>query len=624
VIPSKIHLKETVAIRACFRAGFGFLPRFSARPSDLANVSKENGKIGVISKISTAQIKFTKDIFFEVSSAEIAKSPEIPILLDGSDGRVNEPIDARFTSQQRQGTPSSWPPRTLTSLSHVSTRSGSDDAVSPDFHMAVANQKTGVKNLDSRRRLTGSSAHKSLNLMDSKRTKPSFVWHKLRTCRPRMKSTWSATALLFSMFGWTIAAADSTSGTPLRAECTRNNIISLQISKIEKLAELTGSDLCHSNAPAIPEKVSVVLNTVGSVQERVARTLGTSRQELFSKGIDLTLTSWALGSLDEGASGNSVTISFFPDWDGEPIDQPGLAHELGHVMAGTSSEDMAIHSLRGTSLLSEGFPDLVAYATFGRVFDHKNDLPAVVDALANRNLDILTTYRQQLGFFLDTYIFDRGQKVCASLPSREQKSPHVVSVCSYLNNPPVNPIESYYRTLSRASEPFSANACEEMSADTWQGPGCDVHQLSRPFTSFLAALSKPRRGAIVNEAVNLLTRPGALPMHSYSCHYQSDSGKAHSIEVSISEFSDLTERLKDDVDPVTWKSLWNQTDLDAGMELEKADTDYSTQRFAYNKIKELYNQGNDSFYNSSNPCFSVETFGFVSAPVECKIDCERT
>jgi hypothetical protein len=434
---------------------------------------------------------------------------------------------------------------------------------------------------------------------------------------------WLALALSFFVALIPAAWAETAS---LRTECSTNNIVSLHTSKIDKLSALGDLDLCRPTSPAIPQIVTDVLNTVGDVQNKVAQVFKMRREDLFFKGIDLSLSSWDLGPLDEGASGNSVTISFFKDWSGEPIDQAGLAHELGHVIAGTTADNTSIRDLRGTSLFSEGFSDLVAYATFGRVFDRLNDLPATLNHFFTRDLSSPVTFKQPLNIFLETYANDEGTKLCTTLPAEEQKLPHVASVCSFLKNPEVEPIADYYKTLARAPEPFSAQACLQMWEPTWEGPGCDVHQVSLPFTSFLVALDKTRQGPDIAGLLRLLVRPSSsadgLPKHLYSCYYRSEAGKAHPIQVGVVHFDDLTRILKAQSDSNTWNKLWDQLGLDAGTQMQAADTLSVAWHFAFYRMKDFYDHGGSSFYSAANPCAPFDTVGLVSPPEACKISCD--
>ncbi len=407
-----------------------------------------------------------------------------------------------------------------------------------------------------------------------------------------------------------------------RLECVRNGVNSLQVSKIQSLKGEEGVDLCSATSPGLPSSVVNVLDAVGGVQNRVAETLGSTRESLFSHGIDLNLTSWQLGALDEGAIGNSVTISFFPDWNGEPIDQGGFAHELGHVIAGTSSAEQMIHGLRSTSLFNEGFPDMVAYSTYGHVFEHRNDLPLTLDRFFNRNLDIPATFNQPLDFYLETYLYEKGQGICDSLSSAEKNRPHVASVCSYAEHPAIDPIEGYYKTLARAPEPFTAQACESMNAPDWEGMSCDVHQLSLPFTTFLASLPKKNGVSMITRAAQLLAEKSSLRQHHYSCSYVSDASKSHSVEVSLSTFEDLLDVLKPQVNSTIWDEHWKKADLDVGVELEKADIESAAWHFAYAQMKELYDSGTDAFYNASNPCVEVNNSDAMDVPAACKIVCD--
>src|SRR4051812_15892102 len=93
----------------------------------------------------------------------------------------------------------------------------------------------------------------------------------------------------------------------------------------------------------------------------------------------------------------------------------------------TSTPEMPIHNLGGW-IFSEGFPDLVAYATYGKVDtigDQKDFLPEL-RALFSRNLDVLRSYDEPIGEFLSFAFLEKAAKVCSA---HSNDSVHTEMLC---------------------------------------------------------------------------------------------------------------------------------------------------------------------------------------------------
>ena len=404
--------------------------------------------------------------------------------------------------------------------------------------------------------------------------------------------------------------------------CTPYGVRSFKIEKFKRFSDIPpGEELCSNDAILTKHpSLAAVIENAQATMKKVSETLDMSQNELFPNGIELTAKSGPLGSLDEGASGDSVYLFQFDDWDGSGFDPSGFSHELGHVIASTLPDDRAIHDLRSIPFLREGFPDLVSYATTGAVFLHQNDLPQAINQFANRDLNQSYSYNRKLNFYLETYAYWGLNRICKQLPEALRSEKHTKVLCEGVAQNVLDP--SFQKTFAFTKESFSSDRCLQLWAPEWEGWSCDMHQISLPWTSSFVRSGRKN----VLEILKLLTQPSTLNTRHYACHFSGDLDHSHWIDLTAKSWSDVFESFYVPLS-TTEKQLWDKLSESSSLQSSK-DFDQKWQlthvfpQRALAVIDQRKATQTDPVYNSQNPCYQwgVNTFG---APPECVMTCEE-
>jgi hypothetical protein len=263
--------------------------------------------------------------------------------------------------------------------------------------------------------------------------------------------------------------------------CTEARIISFQVQVTEGRLANKLQDFCKVPNSKVPPAVQKAITEIQGLHQKIAAYFGVSEEALLPTGIKVSLAASPMGSLESVETPPEIHLGVFPDWNGDPIDEPSYVHEFGHFLVHSEKGPLSsvAKKVAKYGVFSEQFPDTLALAITGSA-QGTVGLPSCF-AGATRQFGKIGTYDGDFEFFTPAHVFRSWESCCEEeRPNQAKWDSHLKGTCKE--------IDQAFRDLDPKPAPRALRPAD-CATFPWSVDGCSVHQVSVPLNSFLLDLA---------------------------------------------------------------------------------------------------------------------------------------
>jgi len=402
-------------------------------------------------------------------------------------------------------------------------------------------------------------------------------------------------------------------------------------------------DYCTVQLPHIPELLQTLITHMGDLHRKVAAYFGMLPHQLFPKGIDATFTPSQMG-VDYYAEGGWISLSAFPDWNGEPMDDSAYTHELGHLFLESPAIAKFItyggfgaRTAWNSPLTIEGFSDTLALLLTGKTAVYPSLSECFTKTIRGPFTGGEIGFDGRSKFFARPYSFIEQYNECcvkewigAVLPMDQ----HTDSICKSMKKQ-LDEIgienEDHNRDSQSESDPFNPEQCFDPSTHQFIDKNCGPYSTGSPFSHFLYSLSQSIGSQPFAEIIlNSIKKIGSskAKMDHYTCK-MSSSSDYDAIEVKVKrEIPFFVSNIRDALsssEKKTFDELWYKYGMSTGMKLDDlynqhvvAASQAGFWMYLHLKMNPLFRYRNRSCIGIGRP--NIEEFSKLPG---CGIICHR-
>lgn len=353
-----------------------------------------------------------------------------------------------------------------------------------------------------------------------------------------------------------------------RNECESQFIQSIDFSKdLGKFHALV--NYCNSiEFPGpFPQELESLLKQLGQVHRQVATLINLEPRRLFDPGIKIEIIPRNEGVLSTDSGTDDVSLSVYPDWNGDPISTSLYTHELGHLVTLRLKNFFpAVAELGKELLLSEGIADLFAYEVGGLgptgfILPDLN-LPACFAGL--RQITFLDTFNNPAHFFHTSYSNSKLLACCEFLDSTLTHTPHSQLTCGALK-------------ATQPERPLKPLDLSIFSPENTSMQSIDPHQVGIVINSFLLQLSEQLGQRPLPLLLRAITRSekSGIGQAFFQCHTLRQPEKV--VTVNILSLEGVFKEMRSEGGEDGLKAfdrLWNYYSMEKGMYYSRMSEDF--------------------------------------------------